>query len=741
MPESLLNSMLVSNLTKKYDGTFKILFDPQPDDSLASIGSEITYLLAGPQTQIVSLTSFEDNLIGVTATRTVERYYSFSNDNVNFSTWTLIGDFSEFVDMSGELPFYLKLKYKRTGTDTTSSITIQNSTFHGEWMMPQSYTLVELNNVDECQKLVNPDTFKVFKLSGFNLYATGVTATRQLEIRYRFTQNSGRTWSQWELLTSENLSTIKVDPLRFFLIEYSACRRGTDTTGIIKLLDVELTGDFQNVTDNYKKTNKYGIRSCCDSTQLNVGGGFGSMNPDGTLSLNSTPQQTGIPEDVLNALCTGANFNPYQLGSAIDLYNLLGNGVVKSFGWDATYWKTDVDEKGVDREFHEYQLYNVCGMANIKVMVPENAFPDNQITFNQFDLSLFEAFEIHVTKDEFKKAFGIENRPSKEDFLFLCVTNRMYQVEHAQAYRDFLNSSIYYKVILKKYNNKANVRHLSEDTKSALEQLTNNSTLDALFGESNASEDKRIDKEQLNPLTFDVVRRTINNSTIINRSEIVNASLLVSEYQYDLGRILGNVVAVDYNKADRLLLKSDNRSFTFWFKLNENLPNSVYSLLHNYNETDSVGYKVWFENDQVSFKLNSNQYDLPTAGITENIWYVLVITLNQRLNYVEMEMFQRDTQIDVDTGEEIGADLLNSAELVKLWSQVWEGITADEFSVDSLVMKVYGSNMQLTNIRVFKDFIPKTSYRKVLNQKVVRSSDFLLLADNAEEKIVINNHA
>jgi len=733
--------MLVSNLTKKYDGTFKAFFDPQPDENLATIGAELTYQLAGAQTQIIDLFAFEDVVTGLSDTRTVERYYSYSKDNVTYSPWTLIGDFSEFVDADPDLTFYLKLKYKRTGTDTTGNITVENATFTGNWDIPRSQILVELNNIDECQILTPADTYKVFKFSGFNLYASGVTLNRVLEIRFRFSQNSGRTWSNWELLTTENLTTIKVDPLKFFKIEYSACRRGLDATGTIKLVDVELTGDFQNVTDNYKKTNKYGIRSCCDPNQLNIGGGAGSLNPDGNLGFASSSGMCAFPEDLLNSLCTGANFDPYQAGSAVPLYNFLSNGVVKSFGWKATYWKTDVDEKGIDREFHEYQLFNVCGMADIKVMVPENAFPDNQITFNQFDLSLFEAFEIHITKDEFKAAFGIENRPAKQDFLFLCVTNRMYQVEHAQAYRDFLNSSVYYKVILKKYNNKANVRHLSPDTKNALEQLTNNSSLDALFGESNKAEEARIGKEQLKPITFDTVRRIIEPRAQIVLEEIVNASLQLSEYHYNLASVPDNIVAVDYNKADRVILKGINRSVMCWFKLNSNNTAKKYYFLDNYDETNQIGYKIWFENNEIHFKFNAIQYDLPTPGILNKVWYCFVLSFNQRLNYVEMEVYQRDTMIDVDTGEETPADILTTAQLIKVWSQVWENSPADEYSNNDLVMKIWGSDMKLTNIRIFTDIIPKKMYVKVLNQKIVKSSDFLLLADNAEEKIILSNHA
>ncbi len=68
---------------------------------------------------------------------------------------------------------------------------------------------------------------------------------------------------------------------------------------------------------------------------------------------------------------------------------------------------------------------------------------------NQFDLSLFDSFEVHIPKDTFKSVFGVEKRPSKEDFLWFCEVNRMYQVEHAQQFRNFNNSALYYKVMLK----------------------------------------------------------------------------------------------------------------------------------------------------------------------------------------------------------------------------------------------------------------------------------------------------
>ncbi len=731
--------MLTTNLIKKYDGTFLANFDPQPDDSLSAIGSTVVYILAGSQTQIKKLNAFTDLIIGETTTRTLERQYSFSTDNVTFHPYVDISNFSEFTELSGDTLFYLKLKYKRTGTDTTSSIIIQNATFSGTWAVPESYTLVELKAVDECQKLKHVDTFKIFKLTGFNLYASGTSTTKILEIKYRFTQNSGRSWSDWENLTPENISTIKNDPLKFFNIEYVACRRGSDITGSIKLHDIELLGDFQNVSDNYKKSNKFGIRSCCANDTASASGGTGSLNADGTLGFSSF-KNCSFPEDVLNAECDGSNFDPYKIGSATMLYNFLSNTVVKPFGWEASYFKTDVDEKGIDREFNEYQLYNVCGVADIKVMVPENQFPDNQINFNQFDLSLFETFEIHITKDEFKKAFGIETRPAKTDFMFLCITNRMYEVEHAQAFKDFLNSSTYYKVILKKWNNKANVRHLSVDTKNAVELLTNNTSLEDLFGVSNRVEDNRIVKKQLDPQSFDKIRRVIDAKVKVIKSQIVNASLLLSESYYDLSSVTLNKTAVDYYIGDAKVLKSDNRSFMTWFKLPV-VPNitDVYSFMDNYYTLNSKGYVMWYQNLAVHFKLNGLQYDLPTVGLLPNVWYCYVLNLNQRLNYVQQEVYQRDTIIDVN-GAETGADLLNTSTLILHWSQVWEATTPEEFE-HSQHMQILASNLYLTNIRLFTDVIPKSAYTKVLNQQIVKSSDFLIFADNTDARIILPNHA
>src|ERR1035437_6514312 len=171
-------------------------------------------------------------------------------------------------------------------------------------------------------------------------------------------------------------------------------------------------------------------------------------------------------------------FKPYALNQATDLLNILTNQALTIFGWDIVYFATDADANGIDYTFHEYQLLNVRCEGVIKIAVDQNNFPDNQIVMNQFDLSLFDTFEVHITKQNFKEVFGEQRKPSKDDFLYFPELNRMFRVEHAQPFRQFNNTAIYYKAMLKKFNQLANVQITNGEIADKVKELTKNSTID-----------------------------------------------------------------------------------------------------------------------------------------------------------------------------------------------------------------------------------------------------------------------
>ena len=276
-------------------------------------------------------------------------------------------------------------------------------------------------------------------------------------------------------------------------------------------------------------------------------------------------------------------FNPYKLGEAIGLDGKLADNVTNLFGWTVEYFKTDPDANGIDHTFHEYQLYNIVKYGDLKVVVPENQFPDNSITFNQFDLALFDSFEVHITKDAFKILFGVEKRPSKEDFMWFCDISKMYKVDHAQAVRDFAHTSTYYKLILSKFNQKASVKPINTSINDEINSIVKNSTLEDLFGtEIKRDQDKIAMKKQFDTLTNDRVRNVINAT--VTKELIDNAELVISKYNYDLSTATPSVAeyAVSYKDSDYLLKVSDNRSFYAWFKFQDFVDADTYNLINNY---------------------------------------------------------------------------------------------------------------------------------------------------------------
>jgi glycosyltransferase involved in cell wall biosynthesis len=236
----------------------------------------------------------------------------------------------------------------------------------------------------------------------------------------------------------------------------------------------------------------------------------------------------------------------------MDLLNKLSSDAEQVFGHRVIYFVTDPDKRGQDHTMHEYQLYNVVCEGNIKVSVDGNNFPDSQIVMNQFDLSLFESMSVHITKSQFKEIFGPQRRPSKEDFLYFCDVNRMFQVDHAQQFRNFNNSAVYYKLVLKKYTQKANVKAGNQEINNKLQQLTKNSTINELFGIENAQDKASIaNKDQFAPLTKETIRLEYNAT--IDKELIENSTTIISKAHYDLSSVNYGEVAVKYKNFDRVI--------------------------------------------------------------------------------------------------------------------------------------------------------------------------------------------
>lgn len=696
------------------------------------------YIISFTDLQSVSkFTKFTYDTLGLTETRYLVQYYRISRNGDTWSNWIdLKKDITNFPTVDVLDPLYIDIKWVRKGTNNIGSIRILEYSLEGKLDRPvvDDGSTVKVNT-GETQLIKPPYIYKVFRIDDVEIIsATGLLPGT--ELKYRYSQDNSRTWSEWEILTKENISTKRITPVRFFEIEYMLINNSSSQ---VRVQDINLIGNFQNVTLDSQKSNLYGIRECCQS---NINGAYDAngnfipntnLNTTGGGHCDTTSQFKPMSADQQALL-----YNPYNQTTAVNLLNQLSNDAQQIFGHKVIYFVTDPDRNGYDYSLHEYSLYNIVCEAEIKVSVEGNNFPDSQITMNQFDLNLFETMEVHITKEQFKTQFGVQRRPSKEDFLYFCNLNRMYQVDHAQQFRGFNNTAVYYKLILKKFNQKSNVQSGTSEIKNKIDMLTQNSTINELFGLEAAQDKASIaNKPEFKPLTKDQIR--LEYKATIDKELIENSSTVISKSNYDLTSVDFGTPAVEYFNLDPILKVSDNIGFSVWFNINNYILDEVYNLFDYYDNANSIGWSVNLISDTISVVLNSDIYDFELSGLVdvtaleEEVWYCYVLNVDQRNRKINQYIYKRNVDFEEDAAK------LTSTVLNQVYSNE-QVITPVQYQIESVNPVILGSDMKLTNIRLFADIIPESTHNKILNQYVMREdSKYLVFADNANSRLYLPN--
>lgn len=594
-------------------------------------------------------------------------------------------------------------------------------------------------NPNNTETIIKPPyIFKVFRITDVEILSKGDISNTT--IFYRFSQDYGRTVSNFIQLTVENIRSEKINPIRFFQIEYLIQYKGTTS---ISLFDINLIGDFQNVTLDGRKSNLYGIREDCNCLILNIIGDASTMSdmpPGGQSSMLMAPystESTNLPELLVDDI--SKLYNPYQQAQALTLFNKMSNDAVNIFGHDVIYVLTDPDQKGIDYTFHEYTVQNYICDAKIKVSVDNNQFPDNTGSLNNFDLTLFESFEINITKDQFKAAFGVQSRPGLNDIIWFCDINKLYTIEHSHAIRNFNNYSIYYKVILKKFNQKANIIGSSQELQDMVDSLTKNTTLEELMGINNQQDKKSTaNQEQLRVLNKAQETLRVDIYANIEKEKIENSSITLAKTHYELSTVDAGAVAVVYRNFKFFYQKSDNLGFMAWFSIN-NINMTDVNNLFNYSDDINNGVKFYLQRNSVYVKINNTTYNLSlldadcankttTNVLSANIWYNIVINIDQRQQLLSAYIYKRNVEYEDD------APSLTSTRLLKLY-KVSVGIAPTIIDIpDTVNANILGSDMKITAIRLFNDVIPETEHNKIINKPLIGADyKYIIFTDNANQ--------
>jgi hypothetical protein len=740
---------LVVKVWDQYDPNLPIN-DPLATPQFTTIGSEYTiaiYNLEG----VEKMTTFTFETLGSLQTRYLTTTYRVSRNTTTWTDWLHLDEtIDNFIPFDPKDKMHIEVKFKREGTKEDGNIRLISWNLEG---ILEDTAATDTVIIKPNQEIIirPPFVYKVFRIDGFETLGSGDLDS--LNIQYRFSQDNTRTWTPWEPLTTENISTsynrIRINPIRFFQIEYKV----TNPTGSnVKLQDLNLIGDFQNVTEDYSKTNLYGIRVCCQSGQLGTdsngnplppgsGDGNGNIGSLGGSSCGVSTNNTAMTNEEKAGL-----FNPYNLSTVVNFWNKTANDAVQITGHKVQYFITDPDGKGIDYTLHEFGLFNIVCEGEIKVAVENNQFPDGTMNMNVFDLALIDSFQVQITKDEFKRMFGVQRRPSKEDLLYFCDINRLFIVEHAQQFRQFNNNAVSYKVVLKKYNKAANVKAGTPQIEDRIRELTKNSTIDELFGIEN-NEDKAAvaNKPQQQTLSKDPIRLEFRAEII--KELIENSTTIVAKQFYDMGGLVttsnpGNIPAVTYKNLDSYKHVANDWGYTCWFNLNNYLDNEKYGFYYHYDDNKSLGWKSYLEGDVVKVHLNGDQYDWDLSGLggnttdalQEETWYAYVININQRSRKLEQWIYKRNVDFEED------ARSLGSTALKLVWSNVQDLVPVD-FELENVNGFLPISDWKMTNIRLFDRTLPIEEHNRVLNEYLIGDdSRHLVFADNANTKIILTNY-
>lgn len=360
------------------------------------------------------------------------------------------------------------------------------------------------------------ENVKTFTSIDSSIVNSGVGTIIKKEFRYSFDEE---TYSEYIELTLENLNDIGLTAEQkvWFQFRFALMSGGPVTVSNVSL-------QFENFpVDPYK----------------------------GYVAPNIQSDNYALPLTYKS----GAQWDPYRMGKAVRLYKDLNLMVNSLFGHEIHYYRALPQGRSKDVFLMEYSLYEHEDKKCIKVIVPNNEFPDNKLNMGPFGVDFEMPFEIQIDKDYFQSIYGEGAGPQKRDVLYFPRTGRIYEISSSYLFRDFMNEPLYFKATLIKWQPKSNAE-ASPDL-SALEAFT--VSAEKLFGKEQKEE--RIDIA--NPVQFepttdisDPVREYLSPLAEILDTPVMNYFLTVAEHQYNLANTISENLASVKLGTDQIKLLS-----------------------------------------------------------------------------------------------------------------------------------------------------------------------------------------
>jgi hypothetical protein len=430
--------------------------------------------------------------------------------------------------------------------------------------------------------------------------------------------------------------------------------------------------------------------------------------------------------------CDDNLFNPYALSKPTNLYKQMSDLSTNMFGHPVKYFRVEPDQRSRDVILMEYSLYNVKETGEFKIMVPDNELPANEFKFDIYGMS-FEDFEIHITATQFSSAFGFGKSPIARDYLYFPLNNRMYEVTAVSFADEFNMNMTYWRVMLKKYENRTSSIHTDSAVEQELSDLITG--IDEVFGEEIQQEYTQVTKPEQYQTVFntvgDGIRDRVHNNLTILDTEIRNKWTIISKNTYDLSSISDVGIEAVVYKRKSTLATDENLAVTLWFRPDLSAANPSAVLLDGL--INQKGLKISTTNENIFVQINNDTHQFTyNAPISSDAWYGMVFNLNNKYNQISTTVYKLEPGNNLLPNNTTQNSITNILDETKSITQ-YSWITTKQYSL-------MPGKIKMTNIRLFKKPIESEQRLNILQQYVVRDNQLATIIDNAIPSIQLRRY-
>jgi hypothetical protein len=201
------------------------------------------------------------------------------------------------------------------------------------------------------------------------------------------------------------------------------------------------------------------------------------------------------------------------------------------------YFRTVPESDSGDYIFKEWTLYKNVDRKCIKILVPDNNFPDNKPKFSEFGIDFEVPFEVHIDHRYFQSIFGTDSEPRKRDFLYFPLINRMFEIQGSYLHRSFMMAPSYWKIQLYKFNPNIDMLMKDENRQFMDNIITSAEELFAEEVQDDIKDAKMPEQYETISRKYDITRGSIHPDLKIKNIKFnFNYAPLMENY-YDLSGI------------------------------------------------------------------------------------------------------------------------------------------------------------------------------------------------------------